>query len=63
MVSVGLEKKMSTLSSRISLKRRDRKQPLMTTVAPVCWDDTSKAMHNVSIRHKLSHRNSSIVIL
>lgn len=32
-------------------------------MAPACWDDTSKAMYNVSIRHKLSHRNSAIVTL
>ena len=44
------------LSSSISLKRHNRRQPLMTSVAPACWDDTSEAMHNVSVQRELSHR-------
>lgn len=38
-VSVAREKKTST---------HNRRHPLMAAVAPACWDDTSKAMHNVS---------------
>lgn len=56
MTKLHLEEKHRMLSSSISLKRHNRRQPLMTSVAPACWDDTSEAMHNVSVQRELSHR-------
>ena len=56
MAKLHLEEKHRMLSSSISLKRHNRRQPLMTSVAPACWDDTSEAMHNVSVQRELSHR-------
>lgn len=42
-------------------KRNNRRQTLMTAVAPACCDDTCKDAHIVPIRHKLSQRNPFIV--